>query len=188
MDTISAALAVGDALALNFANARTPGGGYREGAAAQEEVLCRLCPQLHPSLAAAAYPIFSRTALVTTGIICCRQPGTYLLCRSLGEVNFVSAAMPNGTPEPGTRHWVETVNLRIRAVLHASKESGFPNLILGAFGCGAFGNPARETAMIFREQLQSPEFKGAFQEVIFAIIDPRGSGNLSSFAEVLSSI
>ena len=188
VDTVTAAIAVGNALALNFANERTPGGGYRKGAGAQEEVLCRLCPQFHPSLAAAAYPIFSRTALITTGIVCCRQPGTYQLCRKLGEVNFVSAAMPNGSPAPGSKHWAETVNLRIRAVLHASKVSGFPNVILGAFGCGAYGNPARDTAEIFREQLKTPEFKGAFQEVIFAIIDPRGTGNRSTFAEVLSSI
>lgn len=188
VDTLTAALVVGDAVALNFANAMTPGGGYRGGAAAQEEDLCRLCPQLYPSLAATRYPIKPNTALVTKGILCCRQPGTYELCPILGETNFVTAAMPHGSPMPGTEQWFQTVNLRIRAVLHASKESGCPNVVLGAFGCGAFGNPAKETAAIFREQLRSPEFKGAFQKVIFAIIDPLGSGNLRPFAEEISKL
>ena len=65
--------------------------------------------------------------------------------------------------------------LRIRAVLHAAVFSGHPNIVLGAFGCGAFGNPAAPVAVLFREQLQSPEFRGHFQRVVFAIIDPLGT-------------
>lgn len=188
VDTMTAALVVGDAIALNFANPSIPGGGYLRGAPAQEEDLCRLCPQLHPSLAATSYPIRPNTALVTERVLCCRQPGTYTLCQVLGETTFVSAAMPEGSPKPGTDQWSATVSLRIRAVLHACKESMRPNVILGAFGCGAFGNPAADTAAIFREQLQSSEFKGAFRRIVFAIIDPMGSGNLRPFAEQISKM
>ena len=54
-DSLSAALELGSgALVLNFANESTPGGRYRSGGRAQEEDLCRLLPQLAPSLEDAA--------------------------------------------------------------------------------------------------------------------------------------
>ena len=53
IDTVTAAMVLGtsDCCVLNFANAETPGGRYLTNGRAQEEDLCRLCPQLHPSLA-----------------------------------------------------------------------------------------------------------------------------------------
>eukprot|EP00811_Abedinium_folium_P008379 NODE_17744_length_927_cov_7.697500.p2 GENE.NODE_17744_length_927_cov_7.697500~~NODE_17744_length_927_cov_7.697500.p2 ORF type:complete len:178 (+),score=39.34 NODE_17744_length_927_cov_7.697500:394-927(+) len=84
--------------------------------------------------------------------------------------------------------WAETVTQRIGAVLCAARVSGHANLVLGAFGCGAFGNPAAPVAAIFREQLASPEFRGCFERVVFAIIDPMGTGNLKPFQSELASI
>lgn len=43
-------------------------------------------------------------------------------------------------------------------------------------------------AAIFREQLASPEFCGAFAHVVFAIIDPVGTGNLKPFQQELATI
>eukprot|EP01043_Picozoa_sp_COSAG02_P053351 COSAG02_NODE_5875_length_3971_cov_4.711519_1_plen_78_part_00 len=59
----------------------------------------------------------------------------------------------------------------------------------GAFGCGAFGNPAGPEAENFGKQLTSAEFCGKFQQVVFAIIDPLGTGNIRSFQkEILQLI
>lgn len=194
-DTLTAALVVGDAIALNFANASTPGGGYLHGAAAQEEDLCRLLPQLHPSLAnCPAYPIRPDTALVTRGLLAVRTPGTYAPVEAgpdnagVGECNLVTSAMPCHTPRPGSPEWNTTVRLRVRAVLHAAKRAEYPNLVLGAFGCGAFGNPPSLVARMFIEQLQSPEFAGAFQRVVFAIIDPKKDGNLEVFSQEIQKM
>ena len=186
IDTVSAALMLGDACALNFANADTPGGRYRSGGLAQEEDLCRLLPQLYPALASCSYPIPPGTSLVAQNLLAVRQPGTYATCASLGLVTILSAAMPCGARRPKSgwagSEWADTVTLRIRSVLHAAKHTGHANVVLGAFGCGAFGNPAGHVAAIFREQLMSPEFRGAFATVVFAIIDPElFSGTLFLF-------
>ena len=60
--------------------------------------------------------------------------------------------------------------LRLRAVLTAARRSGHATLVLGAFGCGAFGNPAGPVAAAFRAQLAAPEFRGAFRRVVFAVL------------------
>ena len=192
-DTFTAALIVGNAIAFNFANATSPGGGYTRGAFAQEEDLCRLLPQLYPSLKdCQAYPIRPDVALVTRNLLAVRHPGTYKLTALPidngntpdRECNIMTAAMPGGKrddPRHGSQEWIHTVRLRIRTVLHVARLNGFPNIILGAYGCGAFGNPPEGVAQMFVEQLQSPEFLGAFQRIVFAIIDPRVDGNLKVF-------
>jgi len=193
VDTLTAALVLGDASALNFANATTPGGRYRSGGLAQEEDLCRLLPQLYPSLNSCEYPIEPDTALVSRGLLAVRQAGTYERCRCMGEkITVISAAMPCGMadrrPKGGWAGstWAETVTLRIRTVLQAAQQAGHANVVLGAFGCGAFGNPAGPVAAIFREQLAAAEFRGSFARVVFAIIDPLGTGNLKPFKRELA--
>jgi len=187
-DTLTAALVIGDALALNFANAYTPGGGYIAGCLAQEEELCRLLPQLYPSLKSCHYPINPGEALVTQGLLAVRQVFSHEPCSSQGEVGIVTAAMPDRHEHKSmaAAEWAETVSLRIRAVLHAAKSSGLPNLVLGAFGCGAFGNPPADVAAIFRRHLESSEFRGCFKKIVFAIIDPARDGNLLPFREEMS--
>lgn len=78
VDTLTAALLLGDASALSFANADIPGGRYRSGGLAQEEDLCRLLPQLYPALKATPYPIPPGTVLVARDLLALRKPGTYV--------------------------------------------------------------------------------------------------------------
>lgn len=187
IDTQSAALLVGDACSLNFANAYTPGGGYRRGASAQEEDLCRCLPQLIHSLEACKYPIQPDEVLLTRDLAAVRDVGSYELCQSMGSVHILTSAMPCGDAgRPGGTEWNSTVRLRMRAVLHAAKLSGLPNLVLGAWGCGAFGNPPVQVAALFREQLCSPEFRGVFAHILFAVIDPAGDGNFAPFEQEIA--
>jgi len=192
IDTLSAALALGDdSAALNFANADFHGGGYYHGARAQEEDLCRLLPQLIHSLEYVQYPIKQEEGecLVTRGLVAVRKVFDYAICPSQGQINMLTAAMPCGDcGSPGSREWNATVNLRIRGVLWAARQAGFAKLVLGAWGCGAFGNPPDLVARLFREQLGSPEFRGSFSDIVFAIIDPRGDGNFQPFLYEISQM
>lgn len=194
IDTVSAAIALGDACILSFANADIPGGRYRSNGRAQEEDMCRLLPQLYPSLAAIeedCYPIAPSTALLTSAVEIVRMPGSYQLGRSIGNISVITAAMPCGAADrrpPGgfmNSDWDREVTIRIRAVIHAAKASKRKNLVLGAFGCGAFGNPPKYVASIFKRELSDPMNRGFFSAIVFAIIDPVGTGNLKPFREIL---
>jgi len=55
-------------------------------------------------------------------------------------------------------------------VLAIAAAHGYPDLVLGAWGCGAFGNDPHRTAASFREALAGP-FAGRFARVVFAITD-----------------
>ena len=164
---------------LNFANQHHPGGGYLNGARAQEEDLCRLAPTLYSSLKRLRYPMKDREAHFTEAIIA-RTYGTYQLDEPsdlTGPVKgyIISAAMPNVLSRScpliaGTDEWKQSVYVRVRAVLHAAKQEQVDALVLGAFGCGAFGNPPDLVAPIMVEALQSPEFRGCFRCVVFAIL------------------
>ena len=58
----------------------------------------------------------------------------------------------------------------IRRILSIAKAFGYSTLVLGAWGCGAFGNDPCRTALDFRKALEN-EFRGAFSDVVFAITD-----------------
>jgi uncharacterized protein (TIGR02452 family) len=58
---------------------------------------------------------------------------------------------------------------RTRKVLAVVSERGDRRLILGAWGCGAFGLDSAMMAGIFAEALK--ECGGAFNEIVFAITD-----------------
>jgi len=59
---------------------------------------------------------------------------------------------------------------RIERVLQVSVVHGHDTLILGAWGCGVFGNDCRQVAELFHRSLTSG-FHGAFARVVFAVLD-----------------
>jgi uncharacterized protein (TIGR02452 family) len=59
---------------------------------------------------------------------------------------------------------------RILRVLGIFAARGYDSLVLGAWGCGAFGNDPVTTARDFREALAGA-FCGAFADVVFAVAD-----------------
>ena len=68
------------------------------------------------------------------------------------------------TPLPlGIRNRGDMLQKRIVRVLSIARAYGYTELILGAWGCGAFGNDPRRTASDFRRALEG-EFAGACSE------------------------
>jgi uncharacterized protein (TIGR02452 family) len=163
-------------LALNFANGVEPGGGFLYGATAQEEVLCRSSglygtlagDPMYEAHATRPRPDSTDWAILSPDVPVFRtDEGTEL--ERPWPLSFITCAAPYapgiGQPESG-----DLLRRRIRRVLAIARAYGYTVLVLGAWGCGAFGNDPRRTARDFREALEG-EFDGAFSEIVFAITD-----------------
>ena len=84
-------------------------------------------------------------------------------------LSFITCAAPYA-PSVGHPMSGDLLRGRIVRVLSIARAFGYAELVLGAWGCGAFGNDPRRTARDFRSALEG-EFVGAFSEVVFAIAD-----------------
>jgi uncharacterized protein (TIGR02452 family) len=84
-------------------------------------------------------------------------------------LSFITCAAPYapaiGQPQAG-----DLLQKRIYRVLAIARAYGYSALVLGAWGCGAFENDPRRTAVDFRQALEGDN-SGAFSEVVFAITD-----------------
>ena len=88
-------------------------------------------------------------------------------------------------------HLVSAVKNKMRTIFRIARENKQKVLVLGALGCGAFRNPPKHTAELFREVMQEPEFCGVFSHIFFAIKEDhnsRGAGNYAPFAEVFKDV
>jgi hypothetical protein len=76
---------------------------------------------------------------------------------------------------------------RILAQLDTLRDHGIRHTVLGAFGCGAFRNPAEQVAEIYKDELaRRPD---DFDVVAFAIFDAGyGPNNYHSFAKVFRAM
>lgn len=77
---------------------------------------------------------------------------------------------------------------KIRQMLRVLATHGITHCVLGALGCGVFGNPPRRVAQLFRKVIMEDEFKGRFSGIMFAVLDARNEGNFGVFREVLDGL
>ena len=179
---------VGNLVLLNFASARNPGGGFLSGAKAQEEDLCR-CSGLYPALV--TQPAYYRanraqSSLLYTDHMIYSPRVPFFRVRGNGElleepfrVSVITAPAPNAGPllerDPGAGPSIEaTFERRWRDVLSIAFQEGHRNVLLGAWGCGAFRNDPDVAAETVARALEDCSHR--FERVIFAI---PGQGNRS---------
>jgi len=174
----------GPVAALNFASARWPGGGFLSGARAQEEYLCRLSA-LYACLVgvdayyqphnAAGTSLYSDRVLHSPAVPVFRDDDFSLLAEPV-EVGILTAAAPYATglaqDEPHLLPLLPaTFQSRCRQVLAVAARHGYRRLVLGAWGCGAFGNdPAVVAAAFAGLLLPGGAFADHFDEIVFAIL------------------
>lgn len=190
-----------DVAVLNFASARNQGGGFLSGAIAQEEDLCR-CSSLYGCLK--RKPMFynenimCETNFYTDGIIYSPKVPFFrdqynLFLEDPFTLSVISAPAPNvrsmsaETTEHEAFDEVMKGLLFNRAVkiLQIAEAHGHNTIVLGAWGCGAFGNDPGLVAMSFLEALMQV---GDFEHICFAVYDTREPPVIyDTFKKVLSN-
>jgi len=199
---------------LNFASATHPGGGVTQGSSAQEEALCRcstLYPVLTnaPGLWEGYYCMHRGRHDPRYTDACIYSPDIWVVKSDMAlpwrlpreqwrQVDVLTCAAPNLRPQPRyttnpgcrqplclTEQELLTIHKkRARQILAVAAAHEVRQLVLGAFGCGAFQNDPSVVARAYRDVLG--ELNCIFDEIVFAVYcPPAGSRNYDVFAEIL---
>lgn len=180
-----------EAICLNMASEFVPGGGVLRGAKAQEEDLCRRSTLL-PSLYAFEnlYPISTYGAIYSPMVEVFKDKDYDLMSQPFYTNVISAAAIRNPKLNPDGRMSKDDKNEaanKIRSILRLAGKMGKTKLILGAWGCGAFNNPPKDIATLFKKIINSEEFTGWFSDICFAILDNplRKETNYKIFKSIL---
>ncbi|TMR06460.1 TIGR02452 family protein [Actinomadura soli] len=185
--------------ALNFASAKNPGGGFLNGAHAQEEGLARSSGLYASLLSAREFYDFHRAQgdllysdhmIYSPGVPVFRDDAGTLLDDPY-EVAFLTSPAPNrGAIHDAAKadRIRDVLHLRARKLLAVALANGHRRLVLGAWGCGVFRNDPREVAEVFAELLQpGQEFADRFEHVVFAVWDTaKGAPRHAAFRSVFA--
>ncbi|WP_431611295.1 TIGR02452 family protein [Chryseobacterium sp. 'Rf worker isolate 10'] len=169
-------------MCLNFASAKNPGGGFINGAEAQEESLARTSGLYESLLQAWDYYTIHRameSCFYTDTMI--YSPKVPVFRKDKGELlskpvlcNFITSPAVNAgvvkRQEPERAHEIlDAMDLRMDKMLSLALQQGNEVLILGAWGCGVFKNDPKEIAGLFRKYIQG-KYKNKFKRVVFAVL------------------
>lgn len=198
-DSFEAARDMEKPYVMNFANAHNPGGGFKLGANAQEEALCR-CSTLYASISSSKASemyrynnthvgmVESDYMLLSPNVLVFRNAELELLEEPF-SAGVITAPAPNkrGAALLASSKLVEETMLRrIRILLLIAADNGYRNLVLGAWGCGAFGNKPQDVAGYFRQILIDEGYGYLFDEVRFAIYGSENGKNITEFRKVFA--
>lgn len=168
---------------LNFASAKNPGGGFLRGSMAQEESICYVSTLYHSLIQSDMYEINKKNPLngiyndigIYTNEIC-----IFKLNRD--DVNYIDPVYPSVISCPAiNKNHALTNNIsenniygkmcdRIKLVFEIAKTHNVDILILGAYGCGVFGNNPKDIIEIFNGLIHN-DYENIFEQIIFAIPD-----------------
>lgn len=155
-----------------LANEETPGGYWMYGESAQEETLF-ICTDLSLILAEKDkyYPIKEFECIYVEGSQVLRESECFGLLKDPFHLDVVLCTGYNLIQKRIT--FSKKLRTRLRAKIETMVTScirhGAEVLVLGALGCGKYGNPPADVAGVFRAVIE--QYAGYFDSVYFAILD-----------------
>ncbi|MCL1937437.1 MAG: TIGR02452 family protein [Candidatus Azobacteroides sp.] len=189
---------------LNFASAKNPGGGFLNGAQAQEESLARNSA-LYPTLTKFQREMYDYNRSLTTylysdymiyspDVVFFKNDANELLAQPFLLDILTSPAVNVGAIKqnnPLELSQVEQTMLsRIDKMLSVFVLQKVEKVILGAWGCGVFQNKPEDVAAYFAHYLtQAGKYGKCFREIVFAVFDKsRNQENIRAFEKVFEQI
>ena len=183
-----------DLALLDFASFVSPGGGYERGAWAQEEAICGESTLYNVLREQKAWYAANRSRNLNCelyrnrGLVVPKVRFEREGYHSYADIIVVAA--PFATRARENYHVKDEALLsamreRIRFVMAIADDLGHKKLVLGAFGCGAFGWDALDVAPLFLQELAGGTHVA--EQITFAIPGSRFSENLPKFQHVFAN-
>lgn len=176
---------------LNFASAKNPGGGFLNGANAQEESLA-LSSGLYLTLLEneeyyqenrnCGNMIYTDYIIYSPDVVFIRDKKLELVKNPIIASVLTAPAVNMGQVLLKTPQQKEQAEFcmknRMRKVLAVFADRDHTNLILGAYGCGVFRNDPVKVALYWHELLEEENLGSCFENIIFAIYDKSSTQNV----------
>ncbi len=171
-----------EAAVLNFASAKNPGGGFLNGAMAQEESLAASSCLYQTLIAHEEYykknracesMMYTNYAIYSPDVVFFRDQRFQLLEKPVFASVLTIPAVNMGQvvlKREDIRQAEQVMKERMKLILAVFAEQGCRHLILGAYGCGVFRNDVRKVAAWWKELLRR-FFPEQFETVVFAVLD-----------------
>jgi uncharacterized protein (TIGR02452 family) len=178
---------------LNFASAKNPGGGFLNGAMAQEEALAASSGLYGTLLKHKTYyeinrachsAMYTSHAIYSPDVVFFRDAGYNLLSEPvMASILTLPAVNMGQVREKGEsiNQAKQAMKERMRLCLAILAREKQKTIILGAYGCGVFCNDPYEVACWWQELLFEEGYGSCFKRVIFAVLDKPGGENISPF-------
>lgn len=181
---------------LNFASAKNPGGGFLNGAMAQEESLAAssglygtqiVNRQYYEKNRACGTMVYTSCAIYSPDVVFFRD-GRFALVEkpftasvlTLPAVNYGQVLLK----KENAHNAKEKMKERMKTALAIFAHKGDKILVLGAYGCGVFRNDPYDVAKWWKELLVEEGWEKAFDELYFAVLDKSKTGScIHAFAE-----
>ena len=182
---------------LNFASAKNPGGGFLNGAIAQEEALAASSGLYNTQLLHRTYyeanracgtMMYTDYAIYSPDVVFFRDGNFELLkvpvtasVLTLPAVNMGQVILRGEDTEKAKI--VMKNRMRLCLSIFAHKKDRY--LILGAYGCGVFRNNPADVARWWKELLEAENYRRFFTEIVFAVLDNSKTQNtIAAFKDI----
>ena len=175
---------------LNFASAKHPGGGFETGAVAQEECLAYCSDLVEKQKGQVGHKYYDinfekNSAFYTDTMLLSNVTFFRDSSYNLIENNVMCSVLTS--PAVNKRLTISrgvsdeeanvTMKERMRKILYVFAHESCDIIVLGAFGCGVFGNKAEDISEYWKELLIDENMKKYFRKICFSIYDSHGKGN-----------
>lgn len=162
-------------LLLNMSDDLWAGGCVDKGSGAQEENLFRRSTY-YKTLLQSFYPLLGTDLIYSPKVLFFREDekSNYQLSKNMFECACIACPALKYPPRDKNGHLKNDEDIvlmenKVRTILFTALKHGHDSLVLSAHGCGAWGCPPEDIALIYKKVIN--EFNGCFKIIAFAILN-----------------